>query len=184
MARHLLHGEQNPRIVDAGSSNEQYRIIIDGVPNANTTTFSWKKSTYTLASGLSDGDHTIEVMKETFNNNNTTFYGFEITGSSPAILPLPPKPSMRIEFFGDSNMDGTSLYSEQDSPDHGSYYAYPAVVSRMLNAEHNDQSVGGATIDGNGVNDVRTFIKSADYYNENNWMPNFNPDVIVINLWQ
>ncbi|MHC4374793.1 MAG: hypothetical protein ACYSTO_11615, partial [Planctomycetota bacterium] len=39
---------------DAGSSNEQYRIIIDGVPNADTTTFSWTKSTYTLASSLSD----------------------------------------------------------------------------------------------------------------------------------
>ncbi|MFZ9012307.1 MAG: hypothetical protein ACO20W_10500, partial [Anaerohalosphaeraceae bacterium] len=84
---------------DAGSSNEQYRIIIDGVPNADTTTFSWKKSTYNLASGLPDGEHTVEVMKETFNNNNTTFYGFEITGPSPPILPLQPKPSMRIEFF-------------------------------------------------------------------------------------
>ncbi|MHC5183938.1 MAG: GDSL-type esterase/lipase family protein [Planctomycetota bacterium] len=165
---------------DAGSSNEQYRIIIDGVPNADTTTFSWKKSTYTLASSLSDGEHTVEVMKETFNNNNTTFYGFEITGSSPAILPLPPKPSMRIEFFGDSNMDGSSLYSEQDQGDHGSYYAYPAVVSRMLNAEHNDQSVGGATIDGNGDNDVRSFIVSQDYYNQG-YTPTFNPQVIVIN---
>ena len=137
-------------------------------------------ATYTLASGLSDGDHTVEVMKETFNNDNTTFYLFTITGSSPAILPLPPKPSLRIEFFGDSNMDGTSLYSEQDGGDHGSYYAFPAVVSRMLNAEFNDQSVGGATIDGNGDNDVRSFIVSQDYYNQG-YTPTFNPDVIVIN---
>jgi hypothetical protein len=165
---------------DAGSSNEQYRIIIDGVPDTNTTTFSRRKTTYTLASGLSDGEHTVEVMKETFINNNTTFYGFEITGSSPALLPLPPKPSLRIEYFGDSNMDGSSLYSEQDSGDHGSYYAYPAVVSRMLNAEHHDQSVGGATIDGNGDNDVRSFIVSQDYYNQG-YTPTFNPHAIVIN---
>ncbi len=165
---------------DAGSSNEQYRIIIDGVANAGTTTFSSSRDTYTLASGLSDSEHTVEVMKETFINNNTTFYGFEITGSSPAILPLPPKPSLRIEYFGDSNMDGSSLYSERNSGGHGTYYAFPAVVSRMLNVEHNDQSVSGARLDGSGDNTVRSFIFSQDYYNQG-YTPTFNPHVIVIN---
>ena len=97
---------------DAGSSTEQYRIIIDGVPDTSTTDFTSSRDTYILASGLTDGDHTVEIMKETFNKNNTTFYGFEIAGSSPAILALPPKPSLRIEYFGDSNMDGSSHYSE------------------------------------------------------------------------
>ncbi|MHC5184764.1 MAG: GDSL-type esterase/lipase family protein [Planctomycetota bacterium] len=168
---------------DAGEYTEQFRVTIDGVPDVDTLSMTNRKRVYTLASGLSDGEHTVEVMKETFSGTRrtvTTFYGFEITGSSPAILPLPPKPSMRIEFLGDSNMDGTSLYSEQDQGDHGSYYAYPAVVSRMLNAEQHDQSVGGATIDGNGDNDVRSFIVSQDYYNQG-YTPAFNPQVIVIN---
>ncbi|MHC5158711.1 MAG: hypothetical protein ACYSN8_01565, partial [Planctomycetota bacterium] len=102
---------------DAGEYTEQFRVTIDGVPDVDTLSMTNRKRVYTLASGLSDGEHTVEVMKETFSGTRrtvTTFYGFEITGSSPAILPLPPKPSMRIEFLGDSNMDGTSLYSEQD----------------------------------------------------------------------
>ena len=89
---------------------------------------------------------------------------------------------MRIEYFGDSNMDGSSLYSEQNQGDHGSYYAYPAVVARMLNAEFHDQSVAGATIAEGGDNCVQSFIFSEDYYNQNSsYRSGFDPDVIVIN---
>ena len=86
---------------DAGSSTEQYRVIIDGVPNVDTLSMTNRRRVYTLASSLPNGEHVVEVMKETFNNNNTTFYGFEITGT---IMTPPARPSMRIEFFGDSNI--------------------------------------------------------------------------------
>ena len=50
--------------VDAGEYTEQYRVIIDGVPNQSTVVFPKRRGTVTLASGLSSGVHTVEVMKE------------------------------------------------------------------------------------------------------------------------
>jgi lysophospholipase L1-like esterase len=163
--------------LDSGSMEEQYRVIIDGVPDADRLYVQPGVNTYVLASGLASGTHTVVLMKETFYGDNNTLHGFDITGT---IMAPPPKPTMRIEFFGDSNMDGTSLYSEQDGGDHGSYYAFPAVLSRMLGAELNDQSVGGARLDGPGDNTIRSFIFSEDYYNQG-YTPTFNPHVIVIN---
>jgi hypothetical protein len=168
--------------LDAGEYTEQFRVIIDGVPNENTLSVGKRRSVYTLASGLSSGEHVVEIMKETFvgtRRSVAVFYGFEITGT---IMAPPAKPVKRIEFFGDSNMDGSSLYSEQNSGAHGSYYAYPAVVSRMLNAEFNDQSVAGAKIDDGGDNCVGSFIFSEDYYNQDlGYRSGFDPHIIVIN---
>ncbi|GAB2525155.1 hypothetical protein GCM10008940_29780 [Microbulbifer agarilyticus] len=86
-------------------------------------------------------------------------------------------------------MDGTSLYSEKDqqgsdplSAESGSYYGYPATVTRMLSAEMNLQAVGGATLGGAGDNTVANFIYSPDWYNQDaNYRSNFDPHVIVVN---
>lgn len=164
---------------DAGSRTEQFRVIIDGVPNVQRLYMARGRKTYVLATGLSNGLHVVEIMKETFYGTNTTFHGFDITGT----IESPPTRSLRrIEFFGDSNMDGTSLYSEQNSGDHGSYYAFPATIGRMLGAAINDESVGGATLTGSGDNNVGSFIFSENYYDQNSsYRSGFKPNVIVIN---
>ncbi len=164
---------------DAGSTTEQFRVIVDGVPNPNRLYMSRFRETYTLADGLADTEHTVVIMKETFYGANTTFYGFEITGT---IMAPPTRPSLRIEFFGDSNMDGYSLYSEKNSGDMGTYYAYPAMVTRMLGAEMNDEAVSGATLYGGGDNTVGSFIFSEDYYNQDSsYRSGFDPHIIIVN---
>ena len=107
----------------------KYRVIIDDVSQAGTLEFSYTRETYTLASGLADGVHKLEIMKEN-RSGNSIFYGLEVTGAG--LVAPPTRPSLRIEYFGDSNMDGSSNYSEKNSGDMGTYYAYPAMVSRML----------------------------------------------------
>lgn len=177
--------------IDAGRASpygsewlEQYRVIIDGVPSAERIFMQPGRATYTLANNLPLGDHTIVLFKETTYSykSASTIYGIDIDGS---LLAPPARPELRIEFFGDSNMDGTSNYSEQDQGDSGGYYAYPAMVSRMLNAEMNLQAVGGATLDKSGYggdNDVRSFIFSEDYINQDvNYRSGFEPHVIVVN---
>jgi len=164
---------------DAGSTTEQYRVIIDGVPNTGRLSMTSSRATYTLADGLAPGEHTVEIMKETFNGHNTTFYGFEITGT---LMTPPARPSLHIEFFGDSNANGSSNYSEKNSGAMGTYYAFPAMISRMLDAEMNDQSVGGATLYGGGDNTVGSFIFSEDYYNQDTgYRSGFDPHIIVVN---
>ena len=86
-------------------------------------------------------------------------------------------------------MDGTSLYSEKDqqgndplSPESGTYYAFPAIASRMLGAEFNIAAVGGATIAGATDNAVASFIYSQNYYDQDySYRSGFNPQVVVIN---
>ncbi|WP_185968032.1 PKD domain-containing protein [Thalassotalea sp. PS06] len=174
--------------IDAGARSpygnqwqEQYRVIIDGVPSPDRIFMPRGRSTYTLANNLPAGDHTIELFKETTYayTSASTIYGINIDGS---LLAPPPRPTLRIEFLGDSNMDGTSNYSEQDQGESGGYYAYPAMVTRMLNAEMNLQAVGGATLDANGDNDVQSFIFSQNYKDQDiNYRSGFNPHVIVVN---
>ena len=79
-------------------------------------------------------------------------------------------------------MDGSSNYSEKNSGEMGTYYAYPAMVTRMLGAEMNNQSVGGAQIDDNGDNCVGSFIFSEDYKTQDpDYRSGFDPHIIVIN---
>ena len=162
-----------------GTHSDQYRVIIDGIPEKERRYFSASRTSYVIAEGLSDGIHTMELMKETFYGMSY-FHGLDVEGSG--ILSLPDRPALRIEFFGDSNMDGSSNYSEKNSGDMGTYYAFPAMVTRMLGAEMNNQSVGGAQLYGTGDNCVGSFIFSEDYYNQDpDYRSGFDPHIIVVN---
>ncbi|RLD71563.1 MAG: hypothetical protein DRI98_04805 [Bacteroidetes bacterium] len=162
-----------------GTHTDQYRVIIDGIPESTRRYFSSSTNTYVLAEGLSDSIHTMELLKETFYGMSY-FHGLDVEGTG--ILPLPERPALRIEFYGDSNMDGSSNYSEKNSGDMGTYYAFPAMVTRMLGAEMNNQSVGGAQLYGTGDNCVGSFIFSQDYYTQDpGYRSGFDPHIIVVN---
>ena len=166
--------------IDAGTKTEQYRVIIDGVAEDERKYFSEGRAKYPLASGLADGVHKLELMKETFYSDKSTFYGFEVTGAG--LVEPPERSSLRIEIFGDSNTNGSSNYSEKNKGDMGTYYAFPAMATRMLGAEMNNQSVGGATLDDRDDNDVRSFIFSEDFKNQDaNYRSGFDPHIIVVN---
>ncbi len=161
------------------SGVDQFRVVIDGKANAEVLKVSTGIGTYTLAEGLLDEAHTVVIMKETLYNQATIFHGFYSDGQ---LLPAEKRPALRLAFFGDSNMDGSSNYSEKNTGDSGSYFAYPAMTSRMLAAEMHLQALGGAKLDKHGDNDVRSFIYSPDYHNQDsNYRSGFKPHVIVVN---
>jgi len=165
--------------IDSGSSTGQYRVVIDGVVEAGRRRFLSSRASYVLASDLPDGVHKLEIMKEN-NSGKSSFYGFEVTGAG--LVTPPQRPSLRIDFYGDSNTCGSSNYNEKNSGDMGTYYAFPAMVTRMLGVEMNNQSVGGARLDNKGDNSVRSFIFSQDYDNQDsNYRSGFDPHIIVIN---
>jgi hypothetical protein len=165
--------------IEAETSTEQYRIVLDGTAQPNRL-YVTGRQTKVLASGLDPGTHTLEILKETWVGDKSFFHGLEVTGNG--LVAPPPRSALRIEFFGDSNTDGSSNYSENNSGDMGTYYAFPAMVTRMLGAEMNLQAVGGAKLDENGDNDVRSHIFSEDYYSQDNaYRSGFNPHIIVVN---
>jgi hypothetical protein len=164
---------------DVSTRKKQYRVIVDGAPNAERLYMEPGLKTYTLADNLPSGEHTVELFQETFTTNKTTFHGLEIEGN---LLSPPPRPKLRIEWFGDSNMDGTSLYSEKNTGDSGTYYAYPAMVTRMLGAEMHLEALGGATLADRGDNNVRDFIFSENFKDQDPaYRSGFKPHLIVVN---
>ncbi|HIA48857.1 MAG TPA: hypothetical protein EYN96_13030 [Candidatus Hydrogenedentes bacterium] len=158
---------------------QQFRVIVDGVPNMQRIYLNPGENLVNIAQNMSSGEHTIEIMKETFTASKTTFLGFKLSGK---ILTPPVRPALRIEWFGDSNMAGNSNYSEKNSGDMGTYYAYPAMVTRMLGAEMNLEAVGGATIEGKGDNNVGAFIYSENFRDQDpGYRSGFDPHLIVMN---
>ena len=167
--------------LENSGESEQYRVIVDGKAARERLEVAMGTRDYRLASGLdARAVHHVELFKETFYGDAIDFHGLRIEGGE---LRRPPaRPSLKIAFFGDSNTAGASLYSEKDSGDSGSYYAYPALASRMLGAEMHLQAMGGATLAGPGANTVSHFIHSPDRRRHDPaYRSGFRPDVIVVN---
>jgi lysophospholipase L1-like esterase len=168
-------------IFGTGSTTEYFRIIIDDdqagstkIPVYNTI------QKYILAAGLTDTEHKIEIVKETYNGFNWTFHGFEVTGTG--LVAPPDRPERQIEFYGDSNLAGYSLEHEQNQGDthlRGSFYGYAGITSRMLNAEYHNISRSGATISSlHRKYDRLDWWKRKPIWN----FADFSADVVVVNL--
>jgi lysophospholipase L1-like esterase len=163
----------------AGNKSDQFRVIVDQQARGIVRTKPGTNS-YLLASDLAPGIHHIKLFKETFYAAEVIFHGFKIMDGK--VLPTRHRYGGRVEFFGDSNMSGASLYSEKDGSDTGTYFAYPSMVARMLNAEPSIQARGGATLGGEGPNTVLSFIFSDNWFDSDPlYRSDFLPNVIVIN---
>ena len=167
--------------LDFGDDGELLRVIVDGVPEEPARFVPGGKQTIVLASGLdAQTGHIITLMKEEYATSNLIFHGFELADGE--IAELPPRPEKRIAFFGDSNMEGYSLYNEKNDGSNGTYFAYPATVTRMLGAEMYLQAAGSANLDGPTGNDVVSFVNSKAFDSEDpNYDDGFEPHVIVVN---
>jgi hypothetical protein len=162
-------------------NTDYFRIIIDDdATNSTKIPVGSGASTYTLASGLRDGIHRIEIVKET-DVGNWTFSGFELDDGKSLAAP-PARPPRKIQFYGDSNLAGYSLESERnESGRHlrGSYHGYAGIVSRMLDAEYHNVSRSGATISSLH----NRYDRIAYGYPNPTWdFSNFPADVVVVNL--
>ena len=78
--------------LDAGVSREWFRVIIDG-DSAGSVKFPVDNvmTTYPLATGLPQGPHTVELVKESYQGTNATLFGFDITGVGEALLAAPDR---------------------------------------------------------------------------------------------
>lgn len=167
--------------VNFGEEGETLRIIVDGVAEEPARYVYDGEQTIVLAADLDpDVEHVVTLMKEEYATSKMVFQGFELADG--AVSDLPSRPEKRIAFFGDSNMEGYSLYNEKNEGGNGTWFAYPATVSRMLGAEMQLQAVGSATLDGPTANDVVSFVRSEAYDREvPAYVDNFEPHVIVVN---
>jgi lysophospholipase L1-like esterase len=84
-----------------------FDVVVDGVLGTPFTVSGTQ--TVVLASGKTAGPHTVEIMKRTEANFGTVrFEGFTFTGGAGLLAPPAPL-ARKIEFLGDSTIDGYGI---------------------------------------------------------------------------
>ncbi len=170
-----------------------YNVIIDGSQVKVLHGIVNGISTYNLATGLTDGKHSILFVKR----NETagakySFHGFILDDGKSLVEPA-AKPVRKIEFIGDSYTCGqgnehTGKDTPPDAPVSNNYEAFGAVIARHYNAQYQmtSRSGYGLTMDyqGNLAGNIpdqfdRTLTVSA----QPKWDFNSNiPNLVVIAL--
>ncbi len=104
------------------------------------------KLEYTLASGLSEGEHTVRIARRNEGHGGvTTFHGFPVTGGE--ILAPPPAPQRRLEVLGDSITCGFGVDGRDPCPfeywSENHERTYAAILGRALDAEEHTVAWSG-----------------------------------------
>lgn len=121
------------------TGDNYFNVIIDGVVKTPINTPAGSTTSYVLASGLTNGTHTVELVKRTEASiGEVQFLGFTVTDGS--LLAPPQASSKRIEFIGDSitcgyGNEGTSQYQSFTTKNENAYMAYGAITGRLLGAD-------------------------------------------------
>ncbi|WP_440876051.1 GDSL-type esterase/lipase family protein [Thalassotalea sp. PLHSN55] len=188
--------------IDDDRGENYYNVIIDE-QNRFPTVIGLKKGlhTYTIATGLTEGEHSVEIFKRTEGTEGGSYF-LGLTPSSAEqkdninaaqLLNKPPMLTRKIEFYGDSitsGMGNEAVYNlpDQNVSEKNHYLSYAAMASRMLNAEHHSISHSGI-----GVMHSWFDYIMPEYFNQlsavgiNDTLWDFSiwqPHVVVINLMQ
>ncbi len=174
------------------SGDNYFNVIIDGVVKTPINTPAGSSASYTLASGLTNGTHTVELVKRTeAQTGEVQFLGFTVTDGS--LLAPPPASSKRIEFIGDSitcgyGNEGTSQYQSFTTKNENAYMAYGAITGRILGADVTTVSWSGKGViqnyGGNKDEPMPTVyprilpFDKTKVWDSSKWIP----QVVVINL--
>ncbi|RCX14294.1 lysophospholipase L1-like esterase [Anaerobacterium chartisolvens] len=170
-----------------------FNVIIDGTVKAPINVTAGSSAPITLASGLTNGNHSVELVRRTEAwVGDTQFLGFTVTGGS---LLAPPAPSeRRIEFIGDSitcgyGNEGESQYQSFTTKNENAYMAYGAITARLLEADPVTVCWSGKGVVRNYGGDTAGDLMPALYpqilpYDKNKlWdSSKWIPQVVVINL--
>jgi len=171
-------------------TDNYFESIIDGGTPVKFLVTSGQL-TYPVAKDLSDGTHTVGIVKVTESyNGECQFLGFQ-TDSAKSLVAPDPLPDLKLEFFGNSITCGYGIEGGAQPASDNSYKAYPAVAARELNAQYHTTSYSGIGV----VKGFPTFLMSQMYnriianttYNpmpaNNTWnFSQYIPDYVIVAL--
>lgn len=178
--------------------------VLDGVPGkVLLAPENAGKDAEIIISASDDAkEHTLKIYKAHAGNHILTFKGFSVDGE---FLTPPEKPSLKLEFFGDSVCAGEVTEAVEyvgkcdpeghDSRYDNAFYSFAAMTSRMLPAQINNNSQGGiALINGTGYFHAPDFIGLETTFDKECYIPEggytewdfsrYTPDVVVIAVGQ
>ena len=174
------------------TSHNYIQVAIDDQPPFKIQTRG-KKNTFRVAQGLSDGPHTITLCKNTEAGiGYLEFVGLRCAG----LLPLPPKPTTKLEFYGDSITCGMGsdlvplpCGEGQWYDQHNAYLSYGPTTARLLNAQWQLTSVSGIGL-AHSCCDMK--VTMPDVWDKTNLRENtlpwdfekYQPDAVMVCLGQ
>lgn len=130
-----------------GGNNHNYlELVVDDAKPVRMQ-MRTKTDTISVAKGLSAGEHTVTICKNTESGiGYLELVGFRCRG----LVALPAKPSRKLEFIGNSITCGTGMDQSEVLCDkgqwydqHNAYMAYGSQVARQLDAQYHLTSVSG-----------------------------------------
>ena len=181
-----------------------FGAVVDGVFRKIFFEDSSEDVCYTLAENLEDTEHTLQLVKTMAAHEYFVFGGFVFDESAEVTAPN-LNFDLNIEVYGDSVSAGEvveALYYEGqcDPDDHrnkfdNSYYAYPQMLGRMLNARVHDIAQGGIALLDNtgffcsdkltGMVNCYDKIEYSPYHERKQWdFSKFIPDYVIIAIGQ
>ena len=175
-----------------GNNHNYIEVVIDdGKPFRIQTTGA--ANLVRVASGLVNGPHNITLCKDTESGNGyLEFLGFRCAG----LLPMPPAPTRKLEFVGDSITCGMSADVSkvpcgkgQWYDQHNAYLSYGPITARELDAQWCLTSVSGIGLIHSCCGMTITMPEAFDKLNQRasafQWdFARYQPDAVTICLGQ
>ncbi len=174
------------------SGNNHFKVIIDG-KERDVLKLSSTKEVYTLAKGLGEGSHTLELVKRTEGSiGNCLFKGIGLA-SGKKLLPWTEKAALKIELIGNSITCGYGIEGEDewcgfsDSTEDASK-SFASIASQKLNAEASLVAYSGRGLVRNFAGDTKDPVIPQLYdfafpHSPKDWdFGKWTPDLVVIHL--
>ncbi len=195
--------------VSGGGSypNGMFSVFVDGETDSNAKILKTERSVggvsdeVTIAEGLTDGEHVVKVLKRTPSNRDRLVVSQISTDGE--ILPAPAKPSLNIEFYGDSitcgegvlraykdengNIKDSALYTQKTQ---NVFQSYAGECAKDLGAAFRVFGRGGIALKytdftkerytvANNYGSMAVDLAAAEYPYDYN---SYRPDAVVIYL--
>ncbi len=180
--------------LDDQNGRNYFNVFIDGEHMAPLVLQAEKgQQRYLVAQGLAPGAHSFLLTKRTEGEEGATVFRGLVLDDGGGLLPPPPRPKHRIEFFGDSITSASgneAPFNGRDdlAADKNSYMSYAQIAARQLGAEVHLTSQSGI-----GVMISWFPFTMPDFYdqlsavgnNDSHWdFSRWTPEVVVVNLMQ
>jgi lysophospholipase L1-like esterase len=184
----LFRFEGTAASVQMNDPSGYFTVIVDGQEQPRLETSQGEK-TYALASGLTDGVHTVEVYRRAEGFfGPTSVSSIDITGT----LLAPPIPNRRIEILGDSiscgyGNEGPDQNCNFSADTENHYHTYGAIAARELGAELSTIAWSGKGVIFNYGDDKdeplpTLFERTIPSESGSSWSFAWQPDAVLINL--
>ncbi len=170
----------------SSSQKSKMRVFVDGDSTGKKIDLSAGMKEYTVASGLTDGLHTVRIVKATEENfAQWTIISF----TADKFFIMPEKSDLKIEFIGSSAASGYGIYGSpgqegsMETSDSSRSYAY--LAAHELNADYSIVAMTGISVTAKfwaGDNNMENLYYQISATNKQSYAFDFNPDIIVLNL--